>query len=128
MGCASSTQTTAQDTTRLDTKQDGNTSGTNNENGGPAADSETVPDQTQAEESPQTSSAAPVASDEIQSSAAAVAHSEPEAAASDQPAEPESNPSTTADNTEEPAPSENTTEAQAESSPPEEAPASGGEG
>ncbi|KTF83693.1 hypothetical protein cypCar_00041112 [Cyprinus carpio] len=110
MGCASSTQTTAQDTTRPNTKQDGSTSGTNNENGGPAADSKTVPDQTQAAESPQTSSGAPVASEEIQSSAAAVAHSEPEAAAaeaitSDQPAEPESNPSTTADSTEEPAPS-----------------------
>ncbi|XP_016388638.1 uncharacterized protein LOC107724296 [Sinocyclocheilus rhinocerous] len=104
--------------------------GTSNENGGPAADSETIPDQTQAEESPQTSSAPPEASEEIQSSEAAVAHSEPEAAAteavtSDQPAEAESSPSTTAENTDEPAPSENTTEAQAESSPPEEAPASG---
>ncbi|XP_016105906.1 uncharacterized protein [Sinocyclocheilus grahami] len=130
MGCTSSTQTTAQDTTRPNTKQDGSTSGTSNENGGPAADSETIPDQTQAEESPQTSSAPPEASEEIQSSEAAVAHSEPEAAAaeavtSDQPAEAESSPSTTAENTDEPAPSENTTEAQAESSPPEEAPASG---
>uniref|UniRef100_A0A9J8D7F5 Si:dkey-284p5.3 n=1 Tax=Cyprinus carpio carpio TaxID=630221 RepID=A0A9J8D7F5_CYPCA len=117
MGCASSTQTTAQDTTRPNTKQDGSTSGTSNENGGPAADSETIPDQTE----------------EIQSSEAAVAHSEPEAAAaeavtSDQPAEPESSPSTTAENTDEAAPSENTTEAQAESSPPEEAPASGEDG
>ncbi|XP_056089921.1 nematocyst expressed protein 3-like [Rhinichthys klamathensis goyatoka] len=131
MGCTSSTQTTAQDTTRPNTKHDGSTSGTSNENGGPAADSETIPDQTQAEESPQTSSAAPVHSEEIQSSTAAVAHSEPEAAAAEaimsEPAE--SNPSMTAENTEEPAPapapSENTTEDQADSSPPEEAPASG---
>ncbi|KAI2652761.1 Midasin [Labeo rohita] len=122
MGCTSSTQTTAQDTTRPNTKQDGTTSGTSNENGGPAADSETIPDQTQAEESPQTSSAAPVDSEEIQSSEAEVAHSEPDDVTSDQPAEPEPSPSTTADNTEEPAPSEKTTEDQAESSPPEEAP------
>ncbi|XP_048057326.1 variant surface antigen E [Megalobrama amblycephala] len=127
MGCTSSTQTTAQDTTRPNTKQDGSTSRTSNENGGPAADSETIPDQTQAEESPQTSSAAPVPSEEIQSSTAAVAHSEPEVAAAEpitsEPAE--SNPSMTAENTEEPAPSENTTEDQADSSPPEETPASG---
>ncbi|XP_043072932.1 myristoylated alanine-rich C-kinase substrate [Puntigrus tetrazona] len=130
MGCTSSTQTTAQDTTRPNAKQDGSASGTSNENGGPAADSETLPDQTQAEESPQTSSAAPEASEEVRSSEAAVERSEPEAAAAeaaapDRPDEPQSSPSTTAQNTEEPAPSENPTEAQAESSPPEEAPASG---
>lgn len=81
--------------------------GTSNENGGPAGDSETIPDQTQAEESPQTSSAAPVHSEEIQSSTAAVAHNEPEAAAAEaiMPEPAESNPSMTAENTEEPAPS-----------------------
>ncbi|XDV34711.1 hypothetical protein PO909_004843 [Leuciscus waleckii] len=105
MGCTSSTQTTAQDTTRPNTKHDGSTSGTSNENGGPAADSETIPDLTHAEESPQTSSAAPVHSEEIQSSTAAVAHSELEAAAGELMSEPaESNPSMTAENTEEPAP------------------------
>ncbi|XP_067282155.1 nematocyst expressed protein 3-like [Pseudorasbora parva] len=131
MGCTTSTQTTAQDTTRPNTKQDGSTSGTSSKNGGPAADTETIPDQTHAKESPQTSSAAPVPSEEIQSSTAVVAHSEPEAAAAeDITSEPaESNPSMTAENTEEPAqapaPSENTIGDQADSSPPEEAPTSG---
>ncbi|NP_001038307.1 uncharacterized protein LOC557830 [Danio rerio] len=111
MGCTSSTQTTAQDTTRP--KHDGCAAGTSNENGGPAGDTETILD----------------LNEEVQCSAAASAHTEPEAAvAESNPDQPESNPSATAENTEDPAPSENATVDQAESSPPEETPASGQDG
>lgn len=79
---------------------------TSNENGGLAADSETIPDQSQAEESPQTTNEATedTAADETVTSDAA----EPVEATPDQSEEAQTDP-TTAESNEEPAPAQSGT-------------------